>query len=63
MEPDIFDIHIPETIREQEPKGNTKAATQDSVRVTINVIPGGPIAGTIASAGPLILEAPHSQQE
>ena len=53
IEPELFDKHIPELINEQEKeiKQSTKVK-QDPVKVTMNVLLGGPLAVPAAAAAP-----------
>ena len=52
IEPDLFDKHISELIKEEK-TGKTKTVIPDPVRVTINVPLGGPLAGPVAAAPPV----------
>ena len=51
MEPDLFDNYTPELISELEKEMHqSKTVKPDPVRVTINVLLGGPAAGLVAPA-------------
>ena len=59
VEPDLFEIHIPELIREQEKESiQSKTVKPEPVRVTINVPQGGTVAGPAAAAPPAPPPAP-----